>query len=86
MLLRLNEKPTNSIAVIDSAQQQLTYGELVDFSNTIKQHIPQRTLIFVLAENNVGGIAWTISSIATTIVSDTIAAKDLPSIADMAKT
>ena len=61
MLLRLNEKPTNSIAVIDSAQQQLTYGELVDFSNTIKQHIPQRTLIFVLAENNVGGIAWTIS-------------------------
>lgn len=68
MLLRLNEKPTNSIAVIDSTQQQLTYGELVDFSNTIKQHIPQRTLIFVLAENNVGGIAWTISSIAAGIV------------------
>lgn len=68
MLLRLNEKPINSIAVIDSAQQQLTYGELVDFSNTIKQHIPQRTLIFVLAENNVGGIAWTISSIAAGIV------------------
>lgn len=68
MLLRLNEKPTNSIAAIDSAQQQLTYGELVDFSNTIKQHIPQRTLIFVLAENNIGGLAWTISSISAGIV------------------
>mgnify|MGYP003302760339 FL=1 len=68
MLLKLNEKPIDSIAVIDSNNDNLTYGELVDFSNTIKQHITQRTLIFVLAENNVGGIAWTISSIAAGIV------------------
>lgn len=68
MILNLTEKPTNSIAAIDSDLQQLTYGELVDFSTTISQHIPHRTLIFILAENNIGGIAWTISSIAAGIV------------------
>lgn len=68
MLLNLHEKPTNSIAAIDSDLNQLTYGELVDFSTTISQHIPQRTLMFILAENNVGGIAWTISSIAASVV------------------
>ena len=68
MILNLTEKPANSIAAIDSDLNQLTYGELVDFSTIISQHIPQRTLIFILAENNIGGIAWTISSIAAGIV------------------
>ena len=68
MLLKLNEKPTDSIAVIDSNNESLTYGELVEFSNIIAKHIPKRTLMFILAENNVGGIAWTISAIAAGIV------------------
>lgn len=68
MLLNLNKKPTNDIAVLDSNQAKLTYGELVEFSNIIAKHIPQRTLIFVLAENNIGGVAWTISAISVGIV------------------
>lgn len=68
MLLNIDKKPINSIAAIDSDLNQLTYGDLVSFSNRILDYVPKRSLIFILAENNVGGIAWIIAPIASGIV------------------
>lgn len=58
MILHLSEQPKEAVASIDSSGNTLTYGELVSFSEEIASIIPQRSLLFLLTENNVGGIAW----------------------------
>ena len=63
MILRLDKWPREAVAAIDSQGQQLTYGELRDFAEEAKQLMPARSLFFLLVENNVGGIVWTISNI-----------------------
>ena len=63
MVLNIVNKDRSAIAAIDSQGQQLTYGELVDFLAVLKAQMPKRTLLFMLVENNVGGIAWTIGNI-----------------------
>ncbi|MCM1689756.1 hypothetical protein [Bacteroides uniformis] len=60
MILQLNKHPQEAIAAIDAMENILTYGELVDFSNEIGTLIPSRSLLFLLTENNVGGVAWSI--------------------------
>ena len=60
MILRLNEHPQETVAAIDSSGDILKYGELLAFSKEIKALLPERSLLFLLAENNVGGIAWSI--------------------------
>lgn len=60
MILRLNEHPQEAVAAIDSSEDILKYGELLAFSEEIKALLPERSLLFLLAENNVGGIAWSI--------------------------
>lgn len=63
MILRLNEQPQEAIAAIDAMKNILTYGELKNFSNEIATLMPSRSLLFLLTENNVGGIAWSIGCI-----------------------
>ena len=63
MILRIDKWPREVVAAIDSQGQQLTYGELQDFAEEVRQLMPARSLFFLLVENNVGGIAWTISNI-----------------------
>lgn len=63
MILSLNERPQDAIAAIDASGTVLKYGELLSFSEKISSLLPQRSLLFLLTENNVGGIAWSISSI-----------------------
>ena len=63
MVLNLDKLSGNSLAAIDSQGQQLTYGELRDFAEKAKQLMPARSLFFLLVENNVDGIAWTIGNI-----------------------
>ena len=63
MILNLDKWPGDSVAVIDAQGNQLTYGELRDFVERAKQLMPARSLLFLLVENNVGGIAWTIGNI-----------------------
>ena len=63
MILNLDKWQGDVVAAIDSQGQQLTYGELKDFAEKASQLMPQRSLFFLLVENNVGGIAWTISNI-----------------------
>jgi acyl-coenzyme A synthetase/AMP-(fatty) acid ligase len=62
-LLHLQEQPSQAVAAIDSAGTLLTYGELVAFSNELNRLLPARSFLFLLTENNVGGIAWSIGSI-----------------------
>lgn len=63
MILNLDKWPMESVAAIDSQGQQLTYGELRDFAEKAKGLMPSRSLMFLLVENNCGGIAWTIGNI-----------------------
>ena len=63
MILNLDKWPKESVAAIDSQGQQLTYGALRDFAEKAELLMPARSLLFLLVENNVGGIAWTIGNI-----------------------
>jgi acyl-coenzyme A synthetase/AMP-(fatty) acid ligase len=60
MILELQNINPHSIAAIDSNSDKLTYADISILSQQISAIIPQRTLCFLLVENNVGGIAWTI--------------------------
>ena len=63
VILRLNKWPGETVAAIDSQGHQLTYGELRVFAEKAVQLMPARSLFFLLVENNVGGIVWTIGNI-----------------------
>ncbi|MBQ9204517.1 MAG: AMP-binding protein [Prevotella sp.] len=63
MVLNLDKWPVESAAAIDAQGGILTYGELRDFAFQAGKMMPERSLLFLLVENNVGGIAWTIGNI-----------------------
>ena len=63
MMLNLEKWLDNSVAAIDSQGNSLTYGVLRDFAKESVNLMPSRSLFFLLVENNVGGIAWTIGNI-----------------------
>ena len=63
MMLNLDKWPGESVAVIDAQGRQLTYGELRNFADEAGCLTPRRSLLFLLVENDVGGIAWTIGNI-----------------------
>lgn len=64
MILQLDKQPRESLAAIDAAGNRLTYGELCYFSKMLESAMPFRSLLFLLTENNVGGIAWSIGCMA----------------------
>lgn len=68
MILNLDKRPKEAVAAIDSQGQQLTYGELRVFAEKFLQLMPARSLFFLLVENNVGGIVWTIGNICASNV------------------
>lgn len=61
MILHIEKQQKERIAAIDSMGNTLSYGELVTFSKEIASMIPHRSFLFLLTDNNVGGIAWSIS-------------------------
>ena len=63
MILNLDKWPRESVAAIDSQGNSLTYGRLRDFAEKAKELMTHRSLLFLLVENNCGGIAWTIGII-----------------------
>jgi acyl-coenzyme A synthetase/AMP-(fatty) acid ligase len=63
MILNLDKWPKDSLAAIDSQDNKLTYGELRAFAAEARNLMYSRSLFFLLVENNVGGIAWTIGNI-----------------------
>lgn len=63
MILNLDKWQYEAVAAIDAQGSQLTYGGLRDFAVQAGMLMPARSLFFLLVENNVGGIAWTIGNI-----------------------
>ncbi|SEE06266.1 AMP-binding protein [Prevotella sp. lc2012] len=63
MILNLDKWLHEAVAAIDAQGSQLTYGGLRDFAVQAGMLMPARSLFFLLVENNVGGIAWTIGNI-----------------------
>ena len=61
MILQLQNIDPQRIAAIDSNGVQLAYADIALLSQHIRTNIPNRALCFLLVENNIGGIAWTIS-------------------------
>lgn len=65
MILNLNKHNPQSIAAIDAQGNELSYGELCGFAEELRTIISPRSLVFLMTENNVGGIAWSIGCIAS---------------------
>jgi acyl-coenzyme A synthetase/AMP-(fatty) acid ligase len=61
MILQLQNIDPQRIAAIDSNGDKLTYADITLLSQQISTSIQERALCFLLVENNVGGIAWTMS-------------------------
>ena len=59
MILELQNIAPQRIAAIDSNNDKLTYAEITKLSQQISTNILDRALCFLLVENNIGGIAWT---------------------------
>lgn len=57
MLFDIERKPASSVAAIDDAGGQVTYGELVSLRNEMATVLPARELVFCLCENRVGALA-----------------------------
>ena len=67
MILGLEHIDSQHIAAIDSNGEKLTYAYTAQLSQQISINIQKRALCFVVVENNVGGIAWTLSMLDRSI-------------------
>ncbi len=61
MLFEIDKKPASSMAAIDDAGGQLTYGDLVALRGELSAVLPERELVFCLCENKVGALAGFLS-------------------------
>lgn len=68
MFLDLDKKDRAAVAVIDDSGAQLTYGGLCDFSAEFGRQLPERSLIFLLAENRIGSLLGYTASLSNRIV------------------
>lgn len=62
-MLDIEKIPASTIIAIDSNGNQLTQWQLVSLSELLRNTLPQRSLMFILTKNNVGGIAWVMAAI-----------------------
>lgn len=62
-MLDIEKRDRSTVAAIDSGGDTLTYGDILDLAARLREELPARSLVAVLTENNVGGIAWTIAMI-----------------------
>lgn len=75
MFLDLDKKERSKVAVIDDSGSTLTYGDICDFSEEFARVLPQRTLIFILAENCIGSLLGYTASLTNRIVPLILSAK-----------
>ena len=68
MFLELDRKERQRIAAIDDSGSSLTYGEICNFAQEFAKHLPQRSLIFLLAENRIGSLLGYTSALSNRIV------------------
>ena len=68
MFLNLDIKDRQRIAVIDDSGRSISYGDICDFSKEFAEHLPQRSLIFLLSENCIGSLLGYTSALSNRIV------------------
>lgn len=68
MFLDLEMKNREKVAVIDDSKATMTYGEICDYVDEFKAHLPERTLTFILAENSIGSLLGYLSMLGNRIV------------------
>lgn len=68
MFLEIDKKDENKIAIKDSDNQQITYGEIVHFANLFWDKIGERSLLFVLNRNTVGAAVGYLGAMINRIV------------------
>ena len=68
MFLDLDRKERQRIAAIDDSGRSVNYGDICDFSREFAKHLPQRSLIFLLAENRIGSLLGYTASLSNRIV------------------
>ncbi len=62
-MLDIEKLSSSTVIAIDSHGNSLTQGELMSLSELLRNTLPPRSLMFVLTENNVGGIVWVMATI-----------------------
>ena len=75
MFLSLEKKNREKVAVIDDSGKSISYGDIIDFSVLFSRYLPNRTLIFILAENNIGSLLGYIAALSNKVVPLIISAK-----------
>lgn len=68
MILNLDKHPRTSVAAKDSSGGILTYGDMLGFSEEMARRLPARSFVFLLTQNNIGGVAWCIGLLNAGIV------------------
>ena len=68
MFLDLDKKERQRIAAFDDSGRSVTYGDICDFSQEFAKYLPQRALIFLLAENKIGSLLGYIAALCNRIV------------------
>lgn len=63
MLLDLDRYNPETVAARDSSGGVLSYGEIIALSRRLRESLPERSLMFILTENNTGGIAWVMAAL-----------------------
>ena len=68
MFLELDRKERQRIAAIDDSGRSVAYGNICDFSQEFAKHLPERSLIFLLAENRIGSLLGYTAALSNRIV------------------
>ena len=68
MFLDLDRKERQRIAAIDDSECSITYGDICDFSKEFPNHLPERSLIFLLADNRIGSLLGYTAALSNRIV------------------
>lgn len=68
MFLDLDKKNRLKVAAVDDSGEQVTYGELCDFSAEFSRHIPARSLVFLLSENRIGSLLGYVAMLSNRVV------------------
>lgn len=68
MFLELDRKERKRIAAIDDSGRSISYGDICDFSQEFAKYLPERSLIFLLAENCVGSLLGYTAALSNRIV------------------
>lgn len=66
--LNINKAKPNKVAALDDEGNQITFGDLVDFSEKFKAKIHPRSLVFHFCENTVASLAFYLASIESNAI------------------